>query len=85
MPGDETDYDAYIGVRVPDGPHPDGSILVYLANGTGLVVNSNQLLHLDTGRTSALGTPWDSHRGGPRPTRNSFAIHTYPRHAWRKR
>jgi hypothetical protein len=42
--------DAYIRVRVPDGPCPDGSILVYLPNGTGLVVNSNQLLHLDAGR-----------------------------------
>ena len=38
---------AYIRVRVPDEPRPDGSILVYLPNGTGLV-NSNQLL-LDAG------------------------------------
>jgi hypothetical protein len=38
---------AYIRVRVPDGPRPDGSILVYLPNGTGLVVNSNQLLQPD--------------------------------------
>jgi len=40
---------AYIHVRVPDGPRPDGSIVVYLSNGTALVVNSNQLLHLDAG------------------------------------
>ena len=46
---DPTDSVAYIRVRVPDGPRPDGSILVYLPNGTGLVVNSNQLLHLDAG------------------------------------
>ena len=44
---DPTGSGAYIRVRVPDGPRPDGSILVYLPNGTGLVVNSNQLLHLD--------------------------------------
>ena len=43
MSGDATDSDAYIRVRVPDGPRPDGSILVYLPDGTGLVVNSNQL------------------------------------------
>jgi hypothetical protein len=46
---DPAGSDAYIHVRVPGGPHPDGSILVYLPNGTGLVVNSNQLLHLDAG------------------------------------
>jgi hypothetical protein len=40
--------DAYIGVRVPNGPRPDGSILVYLADGTGLVVNSKQLLRFET-------------------------------------
>jgi len=44
---DPTGSSAYIRVRVPGGPRPDGSILVYLPNGTGLVVNSNQLLHLD--------------------------------------
>ena len=44
---DPTGSGAYIRVRVPDGPRPDGSILVYLPNGTGLV-NSNQLL-LDAG------------------------------------
>ena len=42
---------AYIRVRVPDGPHPDGSILVYLPNGTGLVVNNNQLLYPDEVRS----------------------------------
>jgi hypothetical protein len=40
---------AYIRVRVPDGPRPDGSTLVYLADGTGLVVNGHHLLHLDSG------------------------------------
>ena len=46
---DPTGSSAYIRVRVPGGPRPEGSILVYLPNGTGLVVNSNQLLHLDAG------------------------------------
>jgi hypothetical protein len=46
---DPADSGAYIRVRVPDGCRPEGSILVYLPNGTGLVVNSNQLLHLDAG------------------------------------
>ena len=54
MSGDATDYDAFIRVRVPDGPGPDGSILVYLPDGTGLVVNSNQLLRLDA--ATVLGT-----------------------------
>ncbi len=59
-----TDSDAYIPVRVPDGPRPDGSILVYLPNGTGLVVNSNQLLHLDAGQTSlSVGHPDFDRRG----------------------
>ena len=40
---------AYIRVRVTDGPRPDGSILVYLPNGTGLVVNSNKIPHLNAG------------------------------------
>jgi hypothetical protein len=43
---------AYIHVRVPNGPRPDGSILVYLANGTALVVNDEELLHLDTGKNA---------------------------------
>jgi len=30
---DPTGSGAYIHVRVPDGPRPDGSILVYLPNG----------------------------------------------------
>jgi hypothetical protein len=61
---DPADSSAYIRVRVPDGPRPDGYILVYLPNGTGLVVNSSQLLHLDAGptvpvsRTAGLRRPW---------------------------
>ena len=46
---DPTGSTAYICVRVPSVRRPDGSILVYLPNGTGLVVNSSQLLHLDAG------------------------------------
>lgn len=38
---------AYIRVRVPSGPRPDGSVLVYFPNGTGLVVNVDQLLCRD--------------------------------------
>ena len=41
---DVADSEAYIRVRVPNGPGPDGSVLVYLPNGTGLVVHSDQLL-----------------------------------------
>jgi hypothetical protein len=44
--------DAYIHVRVPNGPRPDGSILVYLTNGTALVVNDEELLHLETGKNA---------------------------------
>lgn len=44
-----TDSDAYIRVRVTDGPRPDGSMLVYLPNGTALAVNGDQLLHLEAG------------------------------------
>jgi hypothetical protein len=43
-----TDSDAFLRVRVPDGPRPDGSVVVYLSDGTALVVNGHQLLHLDT-------------------------------------
>ena len=38
--------DAYIRVRVPNAPRPDGSTLVYLPNGTGFVVNSRHLLRI---------------------------------------
>ena len=42
------DSDAFIRVRVHDGLRPDGSMLVYLADGTALVVNGDLLLQLDT-------------------------------------
>ena len=35
--------DAYVRVRVPGEPRLDGSVLVYLPDGTGLVVHSSQL------------------------------------------
>jgi hypothetical protein len=35
--------DACIRVRVPGEPRPDGSVLVYLPDGTGLVVHTSQL------------------------------------------
>ena len=66
---DPTDSGAYVRVRVPDG-----SILVYLPNGTGFVVNSNQLLHLDAGPNCP----------GESDGRTSTAAGTYgycPRHA----
>jgi hypothetical protein len=46
---DPADSSAYIRVRVPDGPRSDGSILVYLQDGTGVVLDSNELLHFDAG------------------------------------
>jgi hypothetical protein len=67
---DLTDSGAYIPVRVPDGPRPDGSILVYLPNGTGLVVNSNQLLHLDTG----AGGRGESDRSGVLQARRQLPL-----------
>ena len=39
--------EAYIRVRIPNGARPNRSILVYLPNGTALVVNNDQLLQLD--------------------------------------
>jgi hypothetical protein len=51
---DPTGSGAYIRVRVTGGPRPDGSILVYLPNGTGLVVNSNQLLHSTKAQTGLV-------------------------------
>jgi hypothetical protein len=44
-----TTGDAYIRVRVTDEPRRDGSLLVYLRDGTALVVNGHLLLHLDPG------------------------------------
>ena len=44
-----TKGDAYIRVRVTDGPDRDGSVLVYLPDGTALVVNGHLLLYLDPG------------------------------------
>jgi hypothetical protein len=48
-------HEAYIHVRIPTGPGPSGSLLVYLPNGTALVVNSDQLLHLDAGDDAPTG------------------------------
>jgi hypothetical protein len=38
-----TDSEAYLRVRVTDQVRPDGSILVYLSDGTGLVVRGDLL------------------------------------------
>ena len=48
------DADAYIRVRVPNGAGPDGSALVYLPDGTALVVDAHQLVHLDLGPNPPL-------------------------------
>ena len=64
---DPTDSDAYLRVRVPDGPRPDGYVLVYLPNGTGLVVASSQLLRLE-GTDAVLGET----RHPDRPGRAAF-------------
>jgi hypothetical protein len=42
-----TNSDAYIPVRVADAPRPDGSMIVYLPDGTALVVNSRHVLRVD--------------------------------------
>jgi len=41
--------DAYLRVRVTDKPRADGSLVVYLPDGTGLVVNGDLLLHVVPG------------------------------------
>ena len=38
--------DAYIPVRVPKAPRPDGSIVVYLTDGTALALNARFLMRL---------------------------------------
>ena len=38
--------DAYIPVRVPEGPHSYGYVNVYLPDGTSFVVNGRHLLRL---------------------------------------
>ena len=43
-PPNVTHADAYIPVRVVHAPRRDGSVLVYLPDGTALVVNGRQLL-----------------------------------------
>jgi hypothetical protein len=42
-----TNFDAFIPVRAPEGPRPDGYVHVYLPDGTAFVVNGRQLLRLD--------------------------------------
>jgi hypothetical protein len=42
--------DAYIPVRVTEALRPDGSMLVYLPDGTAFVVNGQHLLRLDPDR-----------------------------------
>jgi hypothetical protein len=56
---------AYIRVRVPGGPRPDGSILVYFPNGTGLVVPVSQLCAERPGPLTwpAAGPTWTGRLG----------------------
>jgi hypothetical protein len=53
--GDSTD--AYIPVRVPGRPRRDGHLLVYLPDGTGLVVNGRHLLRVETDRVGGYEDP----------------------------
>jgi hypothetical protein len=48
-PSIPADFDAYLPVRVPEEPRSDGSVIVYLPDGTGFVVNSHHLLRLESG------------------------------------
>ena len=41
------EVDAFIRVRVTQAPRPDGSMLVYLPNGTAVVVDSRCVLCFD--------------------------------------
>ena len=41
-----TNADAYIPVRVTEAPQSGGSMLVYLPDGTALVISSRHLLRL---------------------------------------
>jgi hypothetical protein len=50
--GAPADAVAYIRVRVPGEPRADGSMVVYLPDGTGLVVNVHQLLHFNADPSS---------------------------------
>jgi hypothetical protein len=52
-PPGRSDYDGYLPVRVSEAPRPNGSILVYLPNGTALVVDNRYLLRLDGDKSSA--------------------------------
>jgi hypothetical protein len=52
-PSIPTSTDAYIPVRVTEAPRSDGSMLVYLPDGTAFVVNSRYLLRLDSAKRSA--------------------------------
>jgi hypothetical protein len=47
-PTNLTDCDAYLPVRVAEAPRSDGSMLVYLPDGTAFVVNSRDLVCLDS-------------------------------------
>ena len=48
-----TECDAYIPVRVTEGPRLDGSMLVYQPDGTAFVVNGRHLVCLDGGSSGA--------------------------------
>lgn len=52
-----TNSDAYIRVRVPNAPQPDGSTLVYLPNGTAFVVNSRHLLRISPDNSASPEQP----------------------------
>jgi len=63
-PQDVTHADAYIPVRVVHASRRDGSFLVYLPDGTALVVNGRQLLREPGGEDSDRGSRTEPvHRG----------------------
>jgi hypothetical protein len=55
---------AYIPVRVTDAPRSDGSVLVYLPDGTALTVNNQHLVRLDSTGTRAPGRSLGAVGGG---------------------
>jgi hypothetical protein len=45
--------EALIPVHVPNEVRPDGSVLVYLPNGTGLMLHRDQLLQVEPAHPNA--------------------------------
>jgi hypothetical protein len=52
-----TNSEAYIRVRVPNAPRPDGTTLVYLPNGTAFVMNTQHLLRISADDSASPEQP----------------------------